>query len=67
MQLELSRLQLLMKEQEIEIGHRQHQNAELSQSLEDFRSTYSVAQQQIAGLKKEKEKLEELLGTRHGG
>ena len=66
MQCELSRVQLLMKEQEVEIGHRHQQNAELTQSLEDARSRYTFAQQQIAALKTEKEELEEALGTRHG-
>ena len=64
-QHELRRLQLLVKEKETEIEHRQQQNAELTENLEDMRSRYTVTQQRVAALRVEKEELEEVLGTRH--
>lgn len=66
LRLEHQRLQLLVKEQEAEIDHRQQTNSQLSQTLEDTKSMYTVAQQQVATLRREKEELEELLGGKHG-
>ena len=63
---EYHRLQILVKEHEAEIQHREQETRQLNEALVEAKNMYTVAQQHVSSLKHEKEELEELLGTRNG-
>ena len=63
---EYHRLQILVKEHEAEIQHREQETKQLNEALVEAKNMYSVSQQHVSTLKQDKEELEELLGTRNG-
>ena len=63
---EYHRLQILVKEHEAEIQHREQETRQLNEALVEAKNMYTVAQQHVSSLKHDKEELEELLGTRNG-